>query len=49
MSAGRYDILFEPVTIGPKIAPNRFWQTPHAGGTCSRIAESWCSTAISSP
>jgi len=28
----RYDILFEPVTIGPKVAPNRFWQTPHATG-----------------
>ncbi|MFD7956116.1 NAD(P)-binding protein [Streptomyces ardesiacus] len=32
MSAGRYDILFEPVVIGPKTAPNRFWQTPHASG-----------------
>ncbi|MEU0190949.1 hypothetical protein ABZ250_13920 [Streptomyces afghaniensis] len=32
MSADRYDILFEPVVIGPKTAPNRFWQTPHASG-----------------
>ncbi|MFF3380609.1 FAD-dependent oxidoreductase [Streptomyces sp. NPDC002680] len=32
MSADRYDILFEPVVIGPKTAPNRFWQTPHATG-----------------
>ncbi|MEU9456101.1 FAD-dependent oxidoreductase [Streptomyces sp. NPDC048277] len=32
MSADRYDILFEPVVIGPKTAPNRFWQTPHANG-----------------
>ena len=32
MNAGHYDILFEPVTIGPKTAPNRFWQTPHASG-----------------
>ena len=29
----RYDILFEPVKIGPVTAPNRFYQTPHALGT----------------
>jgi dimethylamine/trimethylamine dehydrogenase len=28
----RYDILFEPVKIGPVTAPNRFYQTPHATG-----------------
>jgi dimethylamine/trimethylamine dehydrogenase len=28
----RYDILFEPVTIGPVTAPNRFYQVPHASG-----------------
>lgn len=28
----RYDILFEPVRIGPVTAPNRFYQTPHATG-----------------
>ena len=28
----RYDILFEPVQIGPVTAPNRFYQTPHATG-----------------
>jgi dimethylamine/trimethylamine dehydrogenase len=27
-----YDILFEPVRIGPKIAPNRFYQVPHCNG-----------------
>ena len=27
-----YDILFEPVPIGPVTAPNRFYQTPHATG-----------------
>ncbi len=27
-----YDILFEPVPIGPVVAPNRFYQTPHATG-----------------
>ena len=28
----RYDVLFEPVKIGPVTAPNRFYQTPHATG-----------------
>ena len=28
----RFDILFEPVRIGPVTAPNRFYQTPHATG-----------------
>ncbi len=28
----RYDILFEPVTIGPVTAPNRFYQVPHCTG-----------------
>ena len=28
----RYDILFEPVTIGPVQAPNRFYQVPHCNG-----------------
>jgi len=27
-----YDILFEPVRIGPKLAPNRFYQVPHSSG-----------------
>ncbi len=27
-----YDILFEPVKIGPVTSPNRFYQTPHATG-----------------
>ena len=29
---GDYDLLFEPVQIGPKIAPNRFYQVPHCNG-----------------
>ncbi len=29
---GEYDILFEPVRIGPKTAPNRFYQVPHCNG-----------------
>ncbi len=28
----RYDVLFEPVQIGPKVARNRFFQVPHCNG-----------------
>jgi dimethylamine/trimethylamine dehydrogenase len=28
----RYDVLFEPVKIGPVTAPNRFYQVPHCSG-----------------
>ncbi len=28
----RFDILFQPVKIGPKVARNRFFQVPHASG-----------------
>jgi dimethylamine/trimethylamine dehydrogenase len=28
----RYDILFEPMRIGPVTAPNRFYQVPHCNG-----------------
>ena len=28
----RYDTLFEPMRIGPKLAKNRFFQVPHASG-----------------
>jgi dimethylamine/trimethylamine dehydrogenase len=31
-AAGQFDILFEPVRVGPVTAPNRFYQTPHASG-----------------
>ena len=27
-----YEVLFEPVKIGPVMAPNRFYQVPHASG-----------------
>src|SRR5260370_21140473 len=30
--AARHAILFEPVRIGPKTLPNRFYQVPHASG-----------------
>jgi dimethylamine/trimethylamine dehydrogenase len=36
----RYDILFEPVQIGPVTAPNRFYQTPHATGMGNRMPNS---------
>jgi dimethylamine/trimethylamine dehydrogenase len=28
----RYDILFEPMAIGPVTAKNRFYQVPHCNG-----------------
>ena len=28
----RFDILFEPLRIGPVTAPNRFYQVPHCTG-----------------
>lgn len=28
----RFDLLFEPVPIGPKVARNRFYQVPHCNG-----------------
>lgn len=32
MPESRYDVLFEPVRIGPVTAPNRFYSVPHASG-----------------
>lgn len=32
-----YDILFEPVRIGPVTAPNRFYQVPHCNGMGHRM------------
>jgi len=28
----RFDILLEPLKIGPVIAPNRFYRVPHRSG-----------------
>jgi dimethylamine/trimethylamine dehydrogenase len=28
----RFDILFEPIAIGPVVAKNRFYQVPHCSG-----------------
>lgn len=33
----RYEILFEPVRIGPVVAPNRFYQVPHASGMTNAL------------
>ena len=35
----RFDILFEPVRIGPVTAPNRFYQVPHASGMTNSLPE----------
>jgi len=35
----RHAILFEPVRIGPKTLPNRFYQVPHASGFGVRMPE----------
>ncbi len=35
VSGSKHDILFEPVKIGPKTAPNRFFQVPHCNGAGS--------------
>jgi dimethylamine/trimethylamine dehydrogenase len=32
MISSRYDILFQPIKIGPVTAPNRFYQVPHCNG-----------------
>lgn len=32
MMQSKFDILFEPVKIGPVTAPNRFYQVPHSTG-----------------
>ncbi|KAA3657946.1 MAG: FAD-binding protein [Chloroflexi bacterium] len=33
----RFDILFQPVQIGPVVAPNRFFQVPHCNGMGYRM------------
>jgi dimethylamine/trimethylamine dehydrogenase len=37
MMPSPYDILFEPVQIGPVTAPNRFYQVPHCNGFGHRM------------
>ena len=38
--ASLYDLLFEPVRIGPVTAPNRFYQVPHCNGFGHRMPKS---------
>lgn len=38
--ANPFDILFEPVPIGPVTAPNRFYQVPHCNGMGYRMPRS---------
>jgi dimethylamine/trimethylamine dehydrogenase len=40
MRDARYDILFEPVRIGPVTARNRFYQAPHCSGMGHRYPQS---------
>jgi dimethylamine/trimethylamine dehydrogenase len=35
----RFDILFEPIRIGPVTAPNRFYQVPHCNGLGHRMPQ----------
>jgi dimethylamine/trimethylamine dehydrogenase len=35
----RYSVLFEPVRIGPVVAPNRFYQVPHASGMTNALPQ----------
>jgi dimethylamine/trimethylamine dehydrogenase len=37
---GKYDILFEPVQVGPKTMRNRFYKTPH----CTSFGSDWPGT-----
>lgn len=40
LSNAQYDILFEPVKIGPVATPNRFYQVPHCTGMGHRYPQS---------
>ncbi len=33
----KFDVLFEPITIGPKVMKNRFYKTPH----CTNFGSDW--------
>lgn len=39
MKASPYDILFQPMKIGPVTAPNRFYQVPHCTGMGHRYPQ----------
>jgi 2,4-dienoyl-CoA reductase-like NADH-dependent reductase (Old Yellow Enzyme family) len=42
-----HDILFEPVTIGPKVLRNRFYQVPHCTGFGSEKPRPKLTTGLS--
>ena len=42
----RYDILFEPVKIGPVTAKNRFYQVPHCNGMGFNLPQSHAKTCL---
>ncbi|MFD1807205.1 hypothetical protein ACFSHQ_01245 [Gemmobacter lanyuensis] len=44
-----YDILFEPVRIGPKLAKNRFYQVPHCNGGAIATPRPWPRCAAPRP
>ncbi|HRK89220.1 MAG TPA: FAD-dependent oxidoreductase [Anaerolineales bacterium] len=37
--SSRYDILFQPIQLGPVTAPNRFYQVPHCNGFGWRMSK----------
>ena len=37
MAPSPFDVLFEPVAIGPVTAPNRFYQVPHCNALGHRM------------
>jgi dimethylamine/trimethylamine dehydrogenase len=39
----RYELLFQPVRIGPVVAPNRFYQVPHCNGLGYRMPQALAS------
>ncbi len=39
----RYDILFQPIKLGPVTAPNRFYQVPHCNGFGWRMPQGMAS------
>ena len=41
----KYDVLFEPIKIGPKVMRNRFFQVAHCNGAGSRSPASRPTTA----
>ena len=45
----RFDILFQPLKIGPVTAPNRFWQVPHCTGMGFALPQTLATTLGAAP